>query len=284
MKHLNTVAVILAAGQGKRMKSEIPKVLHEINGRTVIEQVIETARALGVAKVFIVIGYQGGLIQYRLKSRGLEFVWQREQLGTGHAVMQTRPFLEKFRGKVLILCGDMPLLTAASLDKLVNSLEEKEVPAAVLTGELEDPGEYGRIIKTRNGLVDKIVEAKDAGPKEKKIKEVNSGAFCFEAGKLFESLQGLSNENSQKEYYLTDLVGIMREKGDKVAAVPVNSPEELTGINSDEDLETIKGILANKGGAALVLQEEKDDKAPKAEKAPVKEEIKEKKEKPVESD
>src|SRR4030067_2299947 len=125
MRHLDTVAVILAAGQGKRMKSELPKVLQEINGRAIIEYVIDTARSLGVSKVLVVIGYQGGLVQYRLKSRGLEFVWQREQMGTGHALLQTKPFLEHFKGKILVLCGDMPLVSVDSLEKLLTALDQE---------------------------------------------------------------------------------------------------------------------------------------------------------------
>src|SRR4030067_91691 len=169
MRHLDTVAVILAAGQGKRMKSEIPKVLQEINGRAIIEYVIDSVRSVGVSKVLVVIGYQGGLVQYRLKSRGLEFVWQRGQLGTGHALLQIKSFLEHFKGKLLVLCGDMPLVTAASLEKLKGAVDEEEVPAAVLTRELEDPGEYGRGVRSKKGYVEKIVEFKDATPKEKKI-------------------------------------------------------------------------------------------------------------------
>src|SRR3989304_1965540 len=204
MRHTDTVAVILAAGQGKRMKSELPKVLHEINGKAIIEYVIETARSLGVAKVFVVIGYQGGLVQYRLKSRGLEFVWQRDQLGTGHALLQTGTFLEHFKGKLLVICGDMPLLSANSLEKLIGVVDHSETPAAVLTGELEDPDDYGRIVRTKDGFVDKIVETKDATPKDKKIKEVSSGSFCFDARTIFPLLEHLSSDNAQGEYYLTD--------------------------------------------------------------------------------
>ncbi len=256
MRHTDTVAVILAAGQGKRMKSELPKVLLEINGKAIIEYVIETARSLGVAKVLVVIGYQGGLVQYRLKSRGLEFVWQREQLGTGHALLQTRPFLEHYKGKILVLCGDMPLLTAASLEKLKGAVDEEEVPAAVLTGELEDPGEYGRVVRSKNGYVEKIVEFKDATPKEKKIKEVSSGSFCLEAKLVFSLLEELTSDNAQSEYYLTDLIRLLKEKGKKTAAVSVESTDELLGINSEEDLRVLKEIWANKQAGSPVSDSE----------------------------
>jgi UDP-N-acetylglucosamine diphosphorylase/glucosamine-1-phosphate N-acetyltransferase len=256
MRHTNTVAVILAAGQGKRMKSEMPKVLHEINGKAVIEFVIETARALGVAKVFVVIGYQGGLVQYRLKSRGLEFVWQREQLGTGHALLQTKPFLEHFKGKILVLCGDMPLVSVDSLEKLLTALDQEGVPAAVLTGELEDPQEYGRVLKTKNGYVDKIVEYKDANPKEKKVKEVSSGTFCFEARTIFPILEQVTADNAQQEYYLTDVARILKEQGKKTMAVLAQSPEELMGINSEEDLQALKETWANKMAGSAVSEEE----------------------------
>jgi bifunctional UDP-N-acetylglucosamine pyrophosphorylase/glucosamine-1-phosphate N-acetyltransferase len=258
MRHTNTVAVILAAGQGKRMKSELPKVLQEINGKALIEFVIETARSLGVLKVCVVIGYQGGLVQYRLKSRGLEFVWQREQLGTGHAVLQTRPFLEHFKGKLLIMCGDMPLVSVNSLEKLISALDDddKAVSAAVLTGELDDPQEYGRIVRAKDGSVEKIVEAKDATPKEKKIKEVSSGTFCFEAKALFPILEKLTADNVQGEYYLTEVVTILREQGKKTMAVQAESAEELMGINSEEDLKALREIWTNKLAGSTVLSDE----------------------------
>ncbi len=256
MRHTNTVAVILAAGQGKRMKSEMPKVLHEINGKAIIEFVIENARTLGVAKVFVVIGYQGGLVQYRLKSRGLEFVWQREQLGTGHALLQAKPYLEHFKGKILVLCGDMPLVSVSSLEKLLTALDEEGVSAAVLTGELEDPQEYGRVVKTKNGYVDKIVEYKDANPKEKKIKEVSSGTFCFEARTLFPILEQITADNAQQEYYLTDVVRILKEQRKKTVTVPAQASEELMGINSEEDLQALKETWANKLAGSAVSEEE----------------------------
>ncbi|OGC76836.1 MAG: hypothetical protein A2Z27_06275 [candidate division Zixibacteria bacterium RBG_16_50_21] len=255
MRHLDTVAVILAAGQGKRMKSELPKVLQEINGRAIIEYVIDSVRSVGVSKVLVVIGYQGGLVQYRLKSRGLEFVWQREQLGTGHALLQTKPFLEHFKGKILVTCGDMPFVSASSLDKLISGVDE-EVPAAVLTGELDDPGEYGRIVRTKVGLVEKIVEAKDATPKEKKIKEVSSGTFCLEARAIFPFLENLSSDNAQKEYYLTDLVTFWRAKGKKTAAVAAESAEELMGVNSEEDLNMVREVWANRQTGSAVSETE----------------------------
>jgi bifunctional UDP-N-acetylglucosamine pyrophosphorylase/glucosamine-1-phosphate N-acetyltransferase len=253
MRHLDTVAVILAAGQGKRMKSELPKVLQEINGRAIIEYVIDSVRSVGVSKVLVVIGYQGGLVQYRLKSRGLEFVWQREQLGTGHALLQTKPFLEHFKGKILVTCGDMPLVSASSLDKLISGVDE-EIPAAVLTGELDDPGEYGRIVRTKDGLVEKIVEAKEATPKEKKIREVSSGTFCLEARAVFPFLENLSSDNAQKEYYLTDLVILWRAKGKKTAAVPAESAEELMGVNSEEDLKMVREVWANRQTGSTVSE------------------------------
>ncbi len=256
MRHTDTVAVILAAGQGKRMKSELPKVLQEINGKAAIEFVIETARTLGVLKVCVVIGYQGGLVQYRLKSRGLEFVWQREQLGTGHAVLQTRSFLEHFKGKLLIICGDMPLVSVNSLDKLISALDDKTVSAAVLTGELDDPQEYGRVVRAKDGSVEKIVEAKDATPKEKKLKEVSSGTFCFDAKTLYPILEQLTADNAQGERYLTDVVAILRAQGKKTVAIQVETAEELLGINSEEDLKAVREIWTNKLAGSAVSTEE----------------------------
>lgn len=256
MRHIDTVAVILAAGQGKRMKSELPKVLQEINSKAAIEFVIETARTLGVLKVCVVIGYQGGLVQYRLKSRGLEFVWQREQLGTGHAVLQTRSFLEHIKGKLLVMCGDMPLVSVNSLEKLISALDDKTVFAAVLTGELDDPQEYGRVVRAKDGSVEKIVEAKDATPKEKKLKEVSSGTFCFDARTLFSVLEQLTADNAQGERYLTDVVAILKAQGKRTVAVQVESAEELLGINSEEDLKAVREIWTNKLAGSAVSTEE----------------------------
>src|SRR5574341_247339 len=177
-------------------------------------------------------------------------------MGTGHALLQTKPYLEHFKGKILVLCGDMPLVSVNSLENLLVSLDQEGVPAAVLTGELEDPQEYGRVIKTKNGYVDKIVEYKDANPKEKKVKEVSSGTFCLEARVIFPILEQITADNAQQEYYLTDMVKILKEQGKKTLAVMTQAPEELMGINSEEDLQALKETWANKLAGSAVSEEE----------------------------
>ncbi|MCK4385968.1 MAG: NTP transferase domain-containing protein, partial [candidate division Zixibacteria bacterium] len=179
------VAVILAAGKGERMKSDLPKVLHKLGGKPMVEYVVETAKNVGVEKIILVVGYKWELTQKSLKylSDGsfgkVEFVIQKKQLGTGHAVLQTRDHFSNFDGDILVLCGDVPLLTSNTVKRLLGEHRTKKAKATVLTAIVEDPSGYGRIIRNKDKMVEKIVEDKDATSDEKKVKEINTGTFCF---------------------------------------------------------------------------------------------------------
>ena len=242
----NTVAVILAGGKGKRMNSKLPKVLHKIAGRPLIAHVISTAKSLGIKRIIVVIGYKGELVKKALAKDKVEIVWQKRQLGTGHALMQTRAFLKSFSGRILVLCGDVPFLSANSIIHLLKEHKNKKAQAAVLTTDVADPSGYGRIIRNRQNLVEKIVEEKEASPQEKKIKEINTGTFSFEAKGFFHLLKRIKADNKSNEYYLTDLVKLLNQKGKKVAAVKSLIKWEALGINSPAQLKELEKIWTNK--------------------------------------
>jgi UDP-N-acetylglucosamine diphosphorylase/glucosamine-1-phosphate N-acetyltransferase len=236
----NISAVILAAGKGKRMKSELPKVLHKIAGKLILEYVIDTAKDFGFKRIIVVIGHKAELVKDFLKDKNVEVIWQKEQLGTGHAVMQTKEALKDFKGDVIILCGDVPFLRKETIKKLVDLHRKTNASGTVLTAVLDEPKEYGRIVRGKNGLVKKIVESKDATEKEKKIKEINTGIFVFEKESLFESLEKTNTLNKQGEYYLTDVLELFCQENKRVAAKIVENSWETQGINSMEQLKEME--------------------------------------------
>ena len=254
------LALILAAGKGKRMKSDLPKVLQKLGGKPMVEYVVETARDVGVEKIVVVIGYKWELTQDSLRylasgSYGkVEFVVQEEQLGTGHAVLQAKDHLSGFDGEILVLCGDVPLLTSNTLRKLLEEHRRKKAKATVLTAIIEDPSGYGRIIRNKDGMVEKIAEDKDASADEKKVKEFNTGTFCFDNKSLLSVLEKITADNKQGEYYLTDALELLREENLPVWAVVAANPQETLGINSQEELEKMEQILsAPSSGQTTVL-------------------------------
>ena len=238
-----TVAVILAAGKGVRMKSDLPKVLHRLGGKPMVEYVIETAKQVGAERVILVVGHGWKQAQNSLKHLKVEFVIQREQLGTGHAVLQTEKLLSHFDGDVLILCGDVPLLKAETLKMLLEKHRARKAAATVLTAIFEDPSGYGRIIRDPSGTVQKIVEEKDACADEKKVKEINTGTFCFDRASLFSVLKQVTNDNKQGEYYLTDTLKLLLDKKLPIGAVRAPDPSETVGINSKGELKEAEKVL-----------------------------------------
>ncbi|MFA5113522.1 MAG: NTP transferase domain-containing protein [Candidatus Margulisiibacteriota bacterium] len=240
-------AVILAAGKGTRMKSDLPKVFHEILGEPMLSYVIQTVQKLGPQRILVVVGHQRGLIIDYYRNSPLEFIVQAEQLGTGHAVQQAEPALRDFTGNVLVLAGDVPLLKEQTLKDLVAFHEQHRAAATDLTAELPDAQNYGRIVRGPDGSLLRIVEKKDATPAELAIREFNTGTFCFDAQALFTALQEVKAENAQKEYYLTDTIAILRQKGLPVLAYKTADAGETLGINTKEELVAIeKALLQNK--------------------------------------
>jgi UDP-N-acetylglucosamine diphosphorylase/glucosamine-1-phosphate N-acetyltransferase len=236
-------AIVLAAGKGTRMKSDLPKVFHEILGEPMLSYVIRTVQKLNPQKILVVVGHQRRLIMDFYKDWPVEFVVQAEQLGTGHAVMMAEPKLRDFSGQVLVLAGDVPLISEQTMRQLVDFNIKNKAAATDLTAVLTDAGNYGRIIRQANGEIVKIVEKKDASPAELKIKEINTGTFCFDKAALFAALKEVKAENAQKEYYLTDTIHILKNMGRPVFAFPAENPAETLGINTKEELVEIEKIL-----------------------------------------
>jgi len=238
------IALILAAGKGKRMNSDLPKALHKLNGRYMIDYVIDSARKAGIHRQILVVGHQAEQVRQAL-ARKVEFVLQADQLGTGHAVMMAETLLAGFRGDLVVLCGDMPLVKPETIAKLLEKRSQINAAAVVLTAILDDPGSYGRIVRGRGGYVKAIVEYRDADESIKSIKEVNTGAYCFDWSELRPLLGRLEDNNDQKEYYLTDTVALMVGDGKRVGAATVSEPSEGMGINSIQQLRKIEKIMKN---------------------------------------
>ncbi|NTV07140.1 MAG: NTP transferase domain-containing protein [Chlorobium limicola] len=236
--------LIMAAGKGTRMKSDLPKVLHKANGKPVINYVLDTASSLHPDKTVLIVGHQAEKVIDATRSYQVISVLQEPQLGTGHAVMQAEPHLEAFAGDVLILSGDAPLVRTATLEKLIAFHREQRAAATVLTAKLDDPAGYGRIIRNRvSGEVLRIVEEKDASPEERLVHETNSGVYVIDAKALFSALKEIRSDNAQREYYLTDVIGICFGRGEKVSAWSVADPDEIRGINTPEQLREAEIIL-----------------------------------------
>lgn len=231
---------ILAAGRGTRMKSNLPKVLHPLGGRSLVERVIASCQPLHPQRCLIVVGYQAQQVQQALQHQeGLEFIEQAQQLGTGHAVQQILPLLSDFQGDLLVLNGDVPLLRQETLASLLKTHQDNGNAATLLTAHLPQPQGYGRVFCDGNNLVREIVEDRDCNGAQKQNHRINAGIYCFNWAKLREILPKLSNDNDQKEYYLTDVVKYLQP----VMALDVEDHLEITGINDRKQLATAYDIL-----------------------------------------
>ena len=237
----NTGAIILAAGKGTRMKSDLPKVLHKIGDKALAEYVIDAVKAAGIDKICLVIGYQADRVKENIH-RDVIYAYQEEQLGTGHAVMCARDFLDEAED-MLVLCGDTPLVTGDTIKALIKYHREEGNFVTVLSAVMEDPTGYGRIVRDPEGNFLKNVEHKDATEQERKICEINSGMYIFNSGELKEGLSGLTTDNAQGEYYLPDVIAAVKKKGLKVGAYSLEDPTEIFGINTVDQLEQAKKIL-----------------------------------------
>ncbi|MBC1925850.1 bifunctional UDP-N-acetylglucosamine diphosphorylase/glucosamine-1-phosphate N-acetyltransferase GlmU [Listeria innocua] len=223
-------AVVLAAGQGTRMKSKLYKVLHPVCGKPMVEHVVDQISTLDVDKVVTIVGHGAEKVQEHLAGKS-EFVKQDEQLGTAHAVLQAKSELAGKDGVTLVVCGDTPLIEASTMEALLKYHHEKRAKATILTTVIEDPTGYGRIIRDDLGIVEKIVEHKDATEKEQRISEINTGTYCFDNKAFFEALENVSNDNVQGEYYLPDVIKILKDADEVVAAYKMESFEESLGVN-----------------------------------------------------
>ncbi len=263
MSQSPVAAVVLAAGQSTRMRSDAPKVLHEVCGRPMLAFVLDACRAAGIERVFVVVGHQKQLVINSFASDAdLAFVEQAEQKGTGHAVLMCRQALERFDGPVLVIAGDMPLIRGETLSELAASHRAAGAAASLATTVLDDPGGYGRIVRDEAGALLAIVEERDCTPDQRAIREVNPSYYCFDRAGLFEALGAVRPDNAKKELYLTDVFRELRQRGRTVAARTVVPAADATGINSRADLAEVNRLMQRRlqeavfeGGATIVSPE-----------------------------
>jgi UDP-N-acetylglucosamine diphosphorylase/glucosamine-1-phosphate N-acetyltransferase len=244
-------ALILAAGKGTRMKSDLAKVLHVLEDKPLLHYSLQSAHRAGAEKIVVIIGHQADKVREEFSYSGCIFVEQKPRLGTGHAVLQAKEVLAGYQGKTVILCGDVPLLTPATIKSLIENHIATGAAITVLTTTPPDPRGYGRIIKDTDGSIAKIVEERDATAAEKQIGEINTGIYCADTPLLFEALGKITNNNDQKEYYLTDIVEIAYREGRKVK--PHIAPDyiEVMGINTPDELSRA-GLYLQKNRKYLV--------------------------------
>ncbi len=236
------ITVIMAAGKGTRMKSNKSKLVHKIYGKELVKRVAELAYKVGSDEVVAVVGHLREQVQETLGD-SVKYAYQEELLGTGHAVMQAIPYLQGKKGRVVVLYGDVPIIRPETLKKLIEkSITSKEY-ATLLTAIYENPTGYGRIVRDEGGSIEKIVEEKDASNSEKKIKEINSGIYCFDIEELLKALKLIKPNNAQGEYYLTDVIKIMNDKGLKTGAVIVEDNTEILGVNDRAQLELLTRVM-----------------------------------------
>lgn len=239
---MELAAVILAAGKGTRMKSELPKVLHRVCGKPMIAHVLDVVTEAGAGKIITVVGHRGDDVAAILGD-GAKVAIQNEQLGTAHALMQAEPTLQGFSGLVLVVCGDTPLITGPTLSSLIRQHQDTGAAITVCTAIVENPTGYGRVIRGKDDQVLRIVEQRDASPEELTVREINTGVYCFEARGLFRALSRLKPNNIQGEYYLTDMIDLYVKEGRTVRARVAPDAAEMQGINDRKQLAQAEAIL-----------------------------------------
>lgn len=235
--------IIMAAGKGTRMKSDLPKVMHEIAGEPLLTHVLRTASELNPVRVVVILGHGRERVSQIIDNEDINIVVQDPPLGTGHAVMQAEAALTGFNGDVVILSGDVPLLTAASLKRLTDYHRSKQAAITVASTKAPDPTGYGRIVRDVEGIFLRIVEHKDATAAELAINEINSGIYCVRCRALFSALHRTTNDNAKGEYYLTDVISILREDGKRVEAVEIADFTEVQGINTQAELRAAEAVF-----------------------------------------
>ena len=254
-------AVLLAAGKGTRMKSDLPKVVHRVMNRPMVAWVVDACREAGVAEIVVVVGYGADAVREALSAEvaageagngpRIRFAEQTQQLGTGDAARAAVPALADHPadGTVLIMCGDGPLITGETLTRILDQHRDTGAAATLATAELDDPTGYGRVLRDAQGHFLAIVEQKDATPEQLAVREVNPSYYAFRAGPLFEQLAQLSNDNAQGEYYLTDIPGMLREAGETVGVANAVPADQILGVNTLDDLAHVDGVLRGRAGS-----------------------------------
>lgn len=239
----STVAVVLAAGLGKRFGSDHPKVMALFHGRPLVQWVTDALRQSGIRRTIVVIGYHGEEVEGLYGKDEAEIVWQHERLGTGHAVGQCEPLLRSHHGHVIVLLGDAPCVRDQTICELLTLHHKTAAAATILSAEVEDPTGYGRIVRATDGSVDRIVEHRDADDQTRAIREINSGMIAFRSELLWPNLERIDNGNAQGEYYLTDVIGLLRNEGQRVMAHVAADPREVLGVNSPDDLRLLEQLF-----------------------------------------
>jgi len=246
--------IILAAGQGTRMRSKLPKVLHPVAGLPMITYVIEACRPLQAKRTLMITGHQADRVREALAGEAIEFVSQPDQRGTAHALLQTREALDGFDGDLLVVSGDTPLLTSHTLDGLLRTHRETRALATVLTAELPDPTGYGRVVRSATGGLLRIVEELEATPQERQIHEINAGVYCFAAPALFRALQKIRPSAVKGELYLPDAIALLRDRNGGAQARRVPDPDEVRGVNTRAELAEIHRLLWQKTAQRLLAE------------------------------
>jgi pantoate--beta-alanine ligase len=237
-----TVAVIMAAGEGRRMKSDSPKVLHRVGGKAMVEHVVNAARVGGIKDIIAVVGHRGKKVMPLMKRLGVEVVRQDIQRGTGHAVLQAYPLLSRFSGDVTVLSGDTPLVRGSSVKHILSVHRKHSNTITFATTEVADASGYGRIVRDSRGNFTRIVEEKDGDSRTRAIREINAGLYCFKAEPLFDALLAVTADNLQMEYYLPDVIETIKGRGGRVEALRIADFTEMLGVNTPEELEAVRRI------------------------------------------
>ncbi|MGG1660095.1 sugar phosphate nucleotidyltransferase [Brevibacillus sp. NRS-1366] len=239
---MNIHAIVLAAGKGTRMNSDLYKVMHPVCGKPMIEHVTQLLEELSLHRLVVVIGHGAEAVKEQLGER-VGYAYQHEQLGTAHAVWMANDILAEHEGITIVINGDTPLVKPQTLRNLLNHHQSKQAAATVLTSIVDDPTGYGRIIRDENGDVRRIVEEKDATLGQKKVREISTGIFCFDNQKLFQTLPQVTNENAQGEYYLPDVLSLLQEQGSLISAYATDDPSEGTGVNDRVQLANLELLM-----------------------------------------
>jgi len=250
-----SAAIILAAGKGTRMRSDLPKVAHEVAGAPMVQWVADACEGAGCGRIVVVVGHRQEVVRAIFEHRAagdasIEFAVQEQQLGTGHAVRSAEPLLNGFEGDILVLAGDGPLIRPETLADLIERRRQSGAACVMATAVIDDPAGYGRIVRSAKGEFEAIVEEKNATPAQKVIREVNPSIYCFDAAALFAALADVKRNEASGEYYITDVPGLLLARGKGVDVVDALPPEDVLSINTPEQLEEVGGILQRRAASA----------------------------------